>query len=146
MVSDANAIRECVSHGIAADDADAGIQAAIAGMDVDMGTQIYKNTLQQAVEDGKVPMEAIDDAVERILSVKMWLGLFDHPYVPEEAMNRYETLPEEHISLAREAAEKSIVLLKNEGQILPLNKDQKISLVGQLADSREEVIGAWAMS
>lgn len=146
VVSDANAIRECVNHGIAADEQDAGIQAAIAGMDIDMGTQIYKNTLQRAVEESKVPMEVIDDAVERILSVKMWLGLFNHPYVSADATNRYETLPKEHTDLALEAAEKSIVLLKNEGQILPLNKNQKISLVGQLADSREEVIGAWAMS
>ena len=146
VVSDANAIRECVNHGIAADDAEAGVQAAMAGMDVDMGTQIYKNTLQQAVESGQVPMSVIDDAVERILSVKMWLGLFDHPYVPEEVMHIYDTLPAKHTDLAREAAEKSIVLLKNEGNILPLNKGQKISLVGQLAGSREEVIGAWAIS
>lgn len=146
VVSDANAIRECVAHGIAANDAEAGAQAANAGMDVDMGTGIYKNTLQQAVESGKVPMSVIDEAVERILSVKMWLGLFEHPYVDEEAMDRYDTLPAEHIALAREAAEKSIVLLKNEGKILPLKKDQKISLVGQLADSKEEIIGAWAMS
>lgn len=146
VVSDANAIRECVNHGIAADELEAGIQAAIAGMDVDMGTQIYKNTLQQAVEDGRVPMSVIDDAVERILSVKMWLGLFEHPYVPENVMHIYDTLPAEHTDLAREAAEKSIVLLKNEGNILPLNKGRKISLVGQLADSREEVIGAWAIS
>ena len=146
VVSDANAIRECVNHGIASDDAEAGLQAAIAGMDVDMGTQIYKNTLQQAVEDGKVHMSVIDDAVERILSVKMWLGLFDHPYVPQDAMHRYDTLPAEHTNLAREAAEKSIVLLKNEDNILPLDKGRKISLVGQLADSREEVVGAWAMS
>lgn len=146
VVSDANAIRECVNHGIAADEPEAGIQAAIAGMDVDMGTQIYKNTLQQAVESGQVPMSVIDDAVERILSVKMWLGLFDHPYVPDEAMHRYDTLPAEHTNLAREAAEKSIVLLKNEGNILPLGKDRKISLVGELAGSRDEIIGAWAMS
>lgn len=146
VVSDANAIRECVAHGIAANDAEAGVQAANAGMDVDMGTGIYKNTLQQAVESGKVPMSVIDEAVERILSVKMWLGLFENPYVDEEAMDRYENLPVEHTDLAREAAEKSIVLLKNESKILPLRKDQKISLVGQLADSREEIIGAWAMS
>ena len=146
VVSDANAIRECVAHGIAADDAEAGVQAANAGMDVDMGTGIYKNTLLQAVESGKVPLTVIDEAVERILSVKMWLGLFEHPYVDEEAMERYETLPTEHTDLAREAAEKSIVLLKNEGKILPLKKGQKISLVGRLADSKEEIIGAWAMS
>ncbi len=146
VVSDANAIRECVDHGIAEDEADAGVQAANAGMDVDMGTGIYKGTLREAVEEGKVPMSAIDEAAGRILAVKMWLGLFDHPYVPEEAMGRYETLPKEHTDLAREAAERSIVLLKNEGGILPLGKGQKISLVGELADNREDIIGAWAMS
>ncbi len=146
VVSDANAIKECVAHGIADSEPEAGIQAACAGMDVDMGTQIYKKYLKEAVETGRVPMSVIDDAVERILSVKVWLGLFEHPYVPEEAMDRYEVLPEEHRALAREAAEKSIVLLKNEGGILPLKKEQKISLVGELAGSREEIIGAWAMS
>lgn len=146
VVSDANAIRECVNHGIAATEAQAGTQAANAGMDVDMGTQIYKKHLKEAVERGEVPMSAVDEAAERILSVKMWLGLFDRPYVPEEAMDRYETLPEEHRAIAREAAERSIVLLKNEGNTLPIDRSKKISLVGQLAASREEIIGAWAMS
>ncbi len=146
VVSDANAIRECVVHGIAEDDKDAGVKAAIAGMDMDMGTGIYHDHLVEAVKSGKVSLEVIDEAARRILSVKMWLGLFDHPYVSEEAMKRYEVLPEEHTSLAQEAAEKSIVLLKNEDNVLPLSKDAKISLVGSLADSREEIIGAWAMS
>ena len=146
VVSDANAIRECEVHGICADDMDAAIQAASAGMDMDMGTEIYVKNLKEAVESGKLSMEVIDEAVRRILSVKMWLGLFEHPYVTEEAMKRYETLPEEHTSLAREAAEKSIVLLKNEGNILPIDKNAKVSLVGSLADNKEEIIGAWAMS
>lgn len=146
VVSDANAIRECVNHGIAADEHDAGVQAARAGMDMDMGTEIYLKELKGAVESGEVSMEVIDEAVRRILSVKMWLGLFDHPYVPEEAMHRYDTLPQEHVALALESAQKSIVLLKNEGALLPLKKDAKISLVGSLADSRTEIIGAWAMS
>ena len=146
VVSDANAIRECVVHGIAEDDADAGVKAAIAGMDMDMGTEIYRKHLKEAVLAGKVGMEVIDEAVRRILSVKMWLGLFDHPYVSEETMHRYDTLPEEHIALARKSAEDSIVLLKNENDILPINKEAKVALVGNLADSREEIIGAWAMS
>lgn len=146
VVSDANAIRECVTHGIAADDMDAGVQAANAGMDMDMGTGIYSKFLEQAIAEGKVDMGVIDEAVTRILSVKVWLGLFEHPYVEKEAMTRYETLPKAHTDLALEAAEKSIVLLKNEGNILPLKKDQKISLVGNLADMKEEIIGAWAMS
>ena len=120
VVSDANAIRECVTHGIAADDMDAGVQAANAGMDMDMGTGIYSKYLEQAIAEGKVDMGVIDEAVTRILSVKVWLGLFEHPYVEKEAMTRYETLPKAHTDLALEAAEKSIVLLKNEGNILPL--------------------------
>ena len=146
VVSDANAIRECVEHGIAEDEASAGAKAAQAGIDMDMGTEIYIRTLKTAVENGSVPISVIDEAVTRILSVKVWLGLFEHPYVPEELMDRYEVLPEEHLSLAREAAEKSIVLLKNDCSILPLDKKQKISLVGTLAAERSEVVGAWALS
>lgn len=147
VVSDANAIRECVIHGIAEDDADAGVQAALAGMDMDMGTHIYRDHLQEAVEAGKVPLSVIDEAVRRILSVKVWLGLFENPYVPEELIEAYEKgLPEAHIALCRRAAEESMVLLKNEGDILPLNRSQRISLVGTLADNAEEVCGAWAMA
>ncbi len=146
VVSDANAIKECVIHGIAADDAEAGVKAAIAGMDMDMGTHIYKDHLKAAVLDGRVPMEVIDEAVRRILSVKVWLGLFEQPYVPEDVIEAYDRgIPAEHAALALKAAEESIVLLKNEGNILPLDKTKKISLVGRLADSADEVTGAWAM-
>ena len=146
VVSDANAIRECVAHGIAESEAEAGTRAALAGIDIDMGTEIYSRTMQAAVENGLVPLSVIDEAAERILSVKAWLGLFEQPYVPENIINRYETLPEAHLALAREAAEKSIVLLKNEDGILPLRKEQRISLVGTLAADRSEVVGAWALS
>ena len=146
VVSDANAIKECVIHGIAVDDADAGMQAAIAGMDMDMGTHIYKDHLKAAVESGKVSMEVIDEAVRRILGVKVWLGLFEHPYVPEKVIEAYEKgIPAEHAALALKAAEESIVLLKNDNNLLPISKDRKISLVGTLANSADEVTGAWAM-
>ena len=146
IVSDANAIRECIAHGAAANDADAGIKAANAGMDMDMNTGIYENELEQAVNDGKVSMEVIDDAVRRILRVKMWLGLFDDPFIKDETIERYAVLPEENRALARRAAEESIVVLKNENNVLPLKPGQKISLVGALADMPAEVIGAWAAS
>lgn len=157
VVSDANGIKECVTHGIAKDETDAGIQAVKAGLDMDMGTHIYKDYLKQAVEDGCISMELLDDAVRRILSVKMWLGLFEHPYVSEEMAAQYGTvmenegesyagLPGAHIETALEAAKKSIVLLKNENSILPLNRSQKISLVGTLAGDAKEICGAWAMS
>lgn len=146
VVSDANGIRECVAHGIAADDADAGAQAVNAGMDMDMGTGIFSGHLRDSVKAGTVSERNIDEAVERILRVKMWLGLFDNPYVSREAMHRYDIIPRENKELALDAAKKSIVLLKNENGILPLKKETKISLVGTLADNPEEVIGAWAMS
>ena len=94
-----------------------------------------------------MPLAVIDEAVRRILSVKVWLGLFEDPYVPEAEIEAYEKgLPAEHIALCRKAAEESMVLLKNETGLLPLNRKQKISLVGKLADAAEEVCGAWAMA
>lgn len=146
VVSDANGIKECVTHGIAENDAEAGRQAVNAGLDMDMGTHIYKDYLKEAVESGSVSMEVLDEAVRRILSVKVWLGLFEHPYVSEEEILKYEQCQPEDVKLAREAAERSIVLLKNEEKILPLNRNQKISLVGTLAGNAEEVCGAWAMA
>lgn len=143
VVSDANAIRECVSHGIAEDLADASRMAAKAGMDMDMGSDVYHNHLASQVERGEVSMEVLDEAVRRILTVKMALGLFEHPYVEEDRMERYDgPLPEEHLKIAEDAAKRSIVLLKNEG-VLPLKKEQRIALVGALADDGENCLGAW---
>ena len=146
VVSDANGIKECIIHGCAADCADAVIKAANAGLDMDMGSHLYCKELKSAVESGAVPLSVIDDAVRRILSVKAWLGLFEHPYVSEEVIADYEKgLPAEHIALARKAAQESVVLLKNENAILPLKKTDKICLVGSLAGDAEEVVGSWAM-
>lgn len=146
VVSDANGIKECVNHGIAEDEIEAGVMAMNAGLDMDMGTRIYYNHMVQAVKDGKVSMETLDDAVRRILSVKVWLGLFEHPYVDEEVIKAYEQgLPAEHIALCEESAEKSVVLLKNEDKTLPLKKDAKFTLVGELADRADEVVGAWSL-
>lgn len=146
VVSDANAINEVVTHGYAKDKEEAGTFSALAGMDMDMGSEIYLDHLESAVRCGKVPEPVIDEAVRRILSVKVWLGLFEHPFVTKEQMERYKTLPAEHLDLAQRAAEKSIVLLKNQDELLPLSKEKKISLVGTLASNPEEVVGAWAMS
>lgn len=143
VVSDANAIRECVSHGIAEDLADASRQAVKAGMDMDMGSNVYHDHLVSQVEQGEVSMEVLDEAVRRILTVKMALGLFEHPYVEEERMEQYDGgLKEEHLEAARDTAKRSIVLLKNEG-VLPLKKEQKIALIGALADDGENCLGAW---
>ena len=145
VVSDANAIRETVTHGYAADAADAGAKAMKAGVDMDMGTDIYVSELPDLVKSGRVSMEQIDEAVRRVLLVKVWLGLFDHPYAHQGDPGAY-SIPESHRALALESAEKSIVLLKNESGVLPLAKDAKVSVVGELAGNREEVCGAWAMN
>ncbi|WP_161979040.1 glycoside hydrolase family 3 N-terminal domain-containing protein [Streptococcus sp. S784/96/1] len=143
VVSDANAIRECVAHGIVSDEAEAGAKALYAGLDMDMGTEIYLKTLKDSLASGTISIETVDQAVERILRVKMWLGLFDHPYVelPES-----DDLSEDNKALALEAAEKSIVLLKNKDDLLPLPIDTKISIIGELANKASEVSGAWAIS
>lgn len=146
VVSDANAIKECVVHGSAGDDYDAGCQALKAGLDVDMGTSIYKKYLAEAVSRQDIDQTVLDTAVRRVLIVKAWLGLFDNPYVPDEVIAQNDNLAEGNVALTLEAALKSIVLLKNENQILPLAKKTRISLVGNLAASKDEIIGAWAIS
>lgn len=146
VVSDATAVKECVTHGIAANLADASLKSIRAGLDMDMNSGAYYEYLAEQVNSGAVPMEVLDDAVRRVLEVKMALGLFEEPYVTKERAARYETLPQEHLDLALEAAEKSIVLLKNQGPLLPLSRSHKIALVGALADQPTEVLGAWAIS
>ncbi len=144
VVSDAVAMKECVTHGIAEDAAEVSKLAMKAGMDMDMNSHVYHDHLKEQIEQGIVPVEELDEAVRRILSVKMALGLFEHPYVEAERMTKYDELPAEHIQAALETAKRSIVLLKNE-DVLPLKKNQKIALVGELADMPTEVLGAWAM-
>lgn len=144
VVSDANAIKECISHGIAEDLKDAAKQAVNAGMDMDMGSGAFSGSLEELVRSGEVKEETLDEAVRRILTVKTALGLFEHPYASEEEAAGYGELPAEHRAAALDSAERSIVLLKNEGDILPLGKDKKIALVGDLADDGENMLGAWS--
>jgi len=144
VVSDANGIKECVTHGVATNDRDAGLKAVSAGVDMDMGTGIYSSHLAELVNSGNLDESIINDAVERVLSIKMWLGLFENPYVSLE--NQVDKIPNENVELALESAKKSIVLLKNDNCILPLNKKQKISVIGDLADKSSEVVGAWSIS
>jgi beta-glucosidase len=145
VVSDANAIDDCVRHGIAADLKEASKLSCNAGMDMDMNSHAYSAYLKEQIEHGEVALEVLDDAVRRILRVKMAFGLFDNPYVSEEKMEMYEELPKEHVAAALDAAKRSIVLLKNE-KVLPLKKDQKVALIGELADASSEVMGTWAIA
>lgn len=145
VVSDANAIDDCVRHGIATGLEDASSKACNAGLDMDMGSHAYEKHLNEQVKLENVSEEKIDDAVRRILRIKMKLGLFENPYVSEDKMALYDVLPDEHKDAALNAAKRSIVLLKNE-QVLPLKKGKKIALIGELADMPMEVLGCWAIA
>lgn len=143
-VSDANAIAECVNHGIAEDKSDASRQAIEAGMDMDMSSNSYSESLVQLVQNGVVKEEVLDRAVADVLRIKCELGLFEHPYQTSEEREKEELLKPEYRTLAREAAGKSMVLLKNEG-VLPLKNGTRVGVVGGLADNRGEMTGAWAI-
>lgn len=144
-VSDANAIAECVSHGVAADRREAAKRALNAGMDMDMTSNTYSQHVAELVSSGEVSMEALDRAAADILRVKFELGLFENPYQTSEERERTAFLKPEYRALAREAAVKSMVLLKNEGKLLPLDKKAKLGVFGRNASSREEMTGAWAV-
>ena len=116
VVSDWTSIAETIAHGTAVDGAEAAQKAITAGVDMDMESDLYRTALPHEIKDGEVPMATIDQAVRRILGVKMVMGLFDDPYARIEPGRM---LQPEHRRVAREAAEKSFVLLEN-GGVLPL--------------------------
>ena len=145
VISDSNAIAECVNHGIAEDKKDAAKQAILAGMDMDMSSNSYISCLKELVESGEVPEQILDEAAADVLRIKFELGLFDDPYQTDEERESHAMLKEESRALAREAAVKSIVLLKNENKVLPLKADAKIGLFGSLASDKEQMTGAWAI-
>jgi beta-glucosidase len=139
VVSDWSSIGELVAHGIANDGATAARKAFLAGVDMDMVSSLYHDHLAELVRSGVVPEANINEAVRRALRVKLALGLFEHPYVEEGRAERDIFLPES-LDLARTAAERSIVLLKNAAvagslPLLPISKDVKtIALIGPLGD------------
>lgn len=145
VISDSNAIAECVSHGIAEDKKDASKQAILAGMDMDMSSNSYIECLKELVEGGEVPKSILDGAVDDVLRIKFELGLFDNPYQTDEQRESKAMLKEEYRAVAREAAVKSMVLLKNENQVLPLKEDAKIGIFGSLAAEKGQMTGAWAI-
>lgn len=144
-VSDANAIAECVNHGIAADGREAAKKALLAGMDMDMTSNTYIAHVADLVKSGEVDEAVLDRAVADILRVKFELGLFENPYKTDEQREVTAMLTAEDRALAREAAVKSMVLLKNEGGLLPLTKTVKMGVFGKNASEKGEMTGAWAI-
>ena len=149
VVSDANAVKSLVVHGFAKDLPDAAVLALDAGVDMEMaiGTTAYSQNLAAAISSGKVTVQQIEEADRAVLGMKVRLGLFEHPYVDEARAARALATPE-HRTAARVAAERSAVLLRNEGRLLPLGKTAyaKIAVVGPLADSQVDTLGSWAFN
>lgn len=144
VVSDWNSIGEIYDHGMARDKKEAALIAMKAGCDMDMEGNAYISHLKELVDEGRIDEAMIDDAVRRILTLKFELGLFDDPFRYSDPNKGKILLSEEHLKAAREVARKSIVLLKNEKQLLPLKKSgQKIALIGDLADDKDSPLGSW---
>jgi beta-glucosidase len=145
VVSDWGSFGEMIVHGYSVDKADAAKKALMAGSDMDMESRVMIEEMEKLVTDGKVPMTRLDDAVGKILYWKFKLGLFEDPYkYSDEEREKRTLLSAEHRRVAREAAGESMVLLKNDGNLLPLSKSVKNILVtGYLAESQKDVLDFW---
>ena len=144
VVTDYTSINEMTMHGLG--DLQAVSSLALkAGVDMDMQGLGFLNTLKKSLDEGKVTIKDIDTACRRVLEAKYKLGLFDDPfrYVKEERLKN-EVLTKENLQFAREIGARSMVLLKNNNQTLPLKKSGKIALIGPLADSKDDLLGAWS--
>jgi beta-glucosidase len=145
VVSDWNAVAELMEHGVAEDPAEAAAIAILAGVDMDMVSLAYVNNMAELVNSGRVPLSILDEAVRRILRVKFLTGLFENPYVDPDLANRVNLLPE-HRSAARKMAQESIVLLKNNDNLLPLGENARtVAVFGPLAYAQSELFGTWTL-
>ncbi len=145
VVSDYTGIFEMVAHGFATDDKNAGQLALNAGVDIDMVGATYMNYTKKSYDEGKVTLAEIDDACKRILDAKYDLGLFEDPYRYSDEKREKETIYKpEFLEASLEVAKKSLVLLKNKNNVLPLKANQKIAFVGPLVSDEYNMIGSWA--
>lgn len=140
VVSDWKAIEQNILQGVAADRREACEMSFNAGVEMDMFDFVYMDEMKGLVEDGKIRMKDVDEAVRRVLSLKFKLGLFDNPIRPETQPSDF--LKPEYLETARELAEESMVLLKNDG-VLPLKKEARIALIGPVVEERAAVLGNW---
>jgi beta-glucosidase len=146
VLSDYEAVRELLAHGVAVDLQDAARLSILAGLDMDMMADAYTQHLAALVETGAVPEALVDEAVRRVLRLKLALGLFEHPYV-DEALAGQLILREESRALALQVAQESIVLAKNAGGLLPLApRSQRIAVIGPLADAPRDMLGTWSFT
>ncbi|QEC41582.1 beta-glucosidase BglX [Pseudobacter ginsenosidimutans] len=144
IVTDYTAINEMIAHGMG-DEKKVGELSLNAGVDMDMVGEVFLKHGAQLVKEGKVSMAQIDAAVRRILEAKFKLGLFEDPYrYISEERNKTEIMNAQQLALSKEAAIKSMVLLKNSNQVLPLNASKKIAFIGPLVKDQRNLIGSWS--
>lgn len=144
VVSDWQSIQEMVTHGVAKDRKKAAEMAIKAGCDMDMQSSTYQDHLVDLIKEGVIDESFIDDAVRRILRVKLKLGLFDNPYkYCNLDLENQIVGAKEHLNTARNIARRSIVLLKNDNNILPLSKDTKVAVIGPFANDKDSHLGSW---
>src|SRR5699024_5137009 len=146
VVTDYTSIPEMIAHGFAANETEAAYEALQANVDMDMQSGLFLSKLPDLVESGRVDSKQIDQAVRRILSMKFKLGLFKDPfrYINAER-EKEELLSDENRMAALKTAQESIVLLKNENALLPLDKKvKKLAVIGPLADSKKDMLGSWS--
>lgn len=147
VVSDWGSIGEIVTHGNAATPAEATKQAVEAGSDMDMESYFYLENIKNLVDAGELDEALVTDGARRVLNIKHQLGLFDDPYkYCDETREKEVIYAEEHRAGVLEMAKKSIVLLKNENNLLPLKKNQKVAVIGPLHDSKNSPLGSWRLA
>lgn len=143
VISDWGSVRNLVEQGVAKDKKEAGMKSFLAGVEMDMVDDVYVDYLPELVTEGKVPMTAIDEAVRRILRVKMQLGLFENPYVDVVSEEKRYLLPE-YLQVAEQLAAESMVLLKNEDQTLPItSKYKNLAIIGPMVKDSTNIMGSW---
>ena len=142
VVSDWDAVRQLINQGMAKDGKQATELAFNAGIEMDMVDDLYLKYIPELIEEGKISMDQVDEAVRRVLRVKFRLGLFERPYTEEKPESERYLLPES-LELAEQMAVESMVLLKNEDNVLPIGKPRKIALIGPMAASRFNHLGNW---
>ncbi len=143
VISDCNAVKDLLRQGCVKDEREAALRTIEAGVDMDMASSILKDNIKGLIEDGSLPMEVLDRAVERVLVFKERLGAFDTPYFDEESAKKAVLTPE-HLELSRRSGARSVALLKH--SILPISNKKKIALIGPMADNKEELLGEWCCS
>lgn len=147
VVSDAGAAHSLVTQGLASDDEDAGVRALSAGLDMEMTLPpnvAAMHSLPAALKEGRITKAELDGATRRVIEAKIRMGLFENPYVDEAEADHVLNDPA-HLRLARTAAERSAVLLRNESALLPLERKtvKSIAVIGPLADSARDTLGPW---